>query len=236
VWFVRNPGIVPVSCLALSLQNLTDPAIPAIQDREPAGRACQSSVSGSAGLLMFGGAVFCGRMPVPDSAVWRWSGQKWVPWGPHFSGRREDALLAFDDRRQMLILYGGRAGDSVYSDTWESNGTSWRRTSSGGAPSPGAVEHAAAAFDQRRGRMVVFGGGSRTGRQPVNHVWEWDGTVWEQRTADGPVPAARIGAAVAYDGIADHIVLFGGAYPNTPPSDETWIFAAGTWRRARPAP
>jgi len=37
--------------------------------------------------------------------------------------------VAYDERRAVLVLFGGGAADgsTLYNDTWEFDGTSWRR-------------------------------------------------------------------------------------------------------------
>lgn len=45
---------------------------------------------------------------------------------PEPSGRHLTAL-AFDERRNVLVLFGGGAGMTLFADAWEFNGTTWRR-------------------------------------------------------------------------------------------------------------
>ncbi len=157
------------------------------------------------GVVVFGGSGFCGTNVIADSAFWSWNGRAWSPLPGVVPSRREDALLTYDDRRKVLVLYGGRSSGQVYRDTWEWNGSSWIRRSDETASSPGPLEHAAAAFDSARGRVVLFGGGTQD-RKLHGTVWEWDGSRWYRHSAPGP--AARVGHSMASG--AGGVFLYGG--------------------------
>src|SRR5579862_6826043 len=64
----------------------------------------------------------------------------------------------------------------------------------------------AMAYDAARGETVLFGG--ITAGSFSDDTWEWNGTVWTQRTASGPSPRSR--HAMAYDAGHGVTVLFGG--------------------------
>lgn len=72
------------------------------------------------------------------------------------------------------------------------------------------IEFASMAYDIARRRIVLFGGlpniqdGSCT-----SDTWEWDGQSWAHLS--GGLPAARLGAAMAYDSGRNRMVLFGGS-------------------------
>lgn len=155
------------------------------------------------GVVVYGGSRFCGTEVLTDSTVWSWDGTSWKSLGV-FPGQREDALLSYDTRRRVLVLFGGRAPGRVFNDTWEWNGSRWSRKALAGE-SPGPLEHAAAAFDSARGRVVIFGGGTRDGGMH-DRVWEWDGNRWYPHTATGPV--ARVGHSMAAG--SGGVYLYGG--------------------------
>jgi len=62
------------------------------------------------------------------------------------------------------------------------------------------------AYDSRRGRVVLFGGADDV--QVCGDTWEWDGRRWAQVSLAGPGP--RTFPAMAYDGVRQKLVLFGG--------------------------
>ncbi|MBK8097058.1 MAG: hypothetical protein IPK26_08125 [Planctomycetes bacterium] len=93
------------------------------------------------------------------------------------SGRR-GAVMVYDDGRRRVVLFGGREpGSSVLlNDSWTWDGAAWARVQTTASP-PGR-EWAGGAFDTRRNRFVLFGGG---GSAPSNDTWEFDGSNWQNR-------------------------------------------------------
>src|SRR5262247_2619985 len=82
------------------------------------------------------------------------------------------AGAAFDDRRGVLVVFGGyRPGGGLNGETGEWNGFDWRRLDVHG---PGPRQSAAMAFDPLRGVVVLFGGDNGAG--PLGDTWEWDGS------------------------------------------------------------
>ena len=181
------------------------------------------------GVVVFGGSRFCGTDIVTDSAVWQWNGSTWSALPAAFPGRREDALLIYDSRRKVLVLHGGRAGPQVHRDTWEWNGSSWARRSDGSGDTPGPLEHAAVAFDSARGRVVVFGGGTRD-RQLHATVWEWDGRRWQRHSASGP--AARVGHSMT--GAGAGVYMYGG-FNEAGSLADLWKWNGTAWERIHDA-
>lgn len=201
-WYVMACG----SDAALPAQAIPD----GLSQGAPAARSCHAMTSAPAlgGVVMFGGSRFCGQQVLADSALWRWNGTQWETLPGRFGGRREDVILAFDPQRNAVLLFGGRSGETVFADTWEWINGAWSQRAAGDQPGPGAVEHAAGAFDEQRRRLVVFGGGSRVDRQPVAALWEWDGESWTRPAASGP--AARVGHSMTYSSRHGGVLLYGG--------------------------
>jgi len=180
-------------------------------------------------VVVFGGSGLCGTGVIADSAFWSWNGRIWSPLPGVFPGRREDALLIFDSRRKVLVLYGGRASGQVYSDTWEWNGSRWLRRSDETTTSPGPLEHAAAAFDSARGRVVLFGGGSSDQKLHAT-VWEWDGSRWSRHSAPGP--SARVGHSMAG---GDRGVFMYGGFNEAGSLADLWKWNGATWEQIHSA-
>lgn len=68
--------------------------------------------------------------------------------------RRGEHLL-FDTTRQQLLLLGGVRGTGRM-ELWRRDGGAWTRVPA--TPAPAARELGGAAWDSRRGRLVLFGG------------------------------------------------------------------------------
>lgn len=111
------------------------------------------------------------------SVVWARSEAGWVPreHGPAFNN--------------LQAVAGAPDGTFYFLQSWESwlttpvlhvrdtNGT-WRHIESD--MNPGVRNTAAAAWDSKRGRFVVYGGQSREGRLLAD-TWEYDGHSWVKR-------------------------------------------------------
>ena len=101
----------------------------------------------------------------------------------------------------------------------------WTRMSANNLPD-GRYSHALA-FDETRQVVVLFGGiamssdGSTSAQQDT---WEWSPALgaWKDRTSAGTKPAARNGAAMAYDSVRDKFVLFGGRAGSGYDYQDTW--------------
>jgi hypothetical protein len=94
------------------------------------------------------------------------------------------------------------------------------------AHEPPARIYASAAFDGRRGVVVLFGGGA-TGRA-FGDTWEWNGRDWRERKLT-PAPAPRYGAAMAWDAARGEVVLYGGS--GAASCFDTWTYDGVKWRQ-----
>jgi hypothetical protein len=220
----RAAASLLAALVALAAKPAASPGQSAIGARSCHAMAYAPSLGG---IVAFGGAKACGVDVLTDTLVWRWNGVAWSDAGMPFPSPREDALVAFDTRRRTLVVHGGRNAAAVFRDTWEldTSATRWRRRSAATDPNPGALEHAAAAFDQRRGRLVVFGGGSRDGRM-FDATWEWDGTVW--RNVSSKAPTARVGHSMAWSPTDSAVLLYGGFNPQGSFRD-LWKWDGARW-------
>jgi hypothetical protein len=131
---------------------------------------------------------------------------------------RFPAGVAWDTRRQVMVVYGGSDGTKVFTDTWEWDGTSWSEIipedpeSDGNPP---ALTGAAMAYDESRSRMVLFGGwhGGEL-KDKSDEVWEWDGKSWWLRIPLDPEedgnPTARGLHSMVYSPLSSTIISYGG--------------------------
>ncbi len=166
---------------------------------------------------------------VGQTDVWEWNGSQWSlrSFGPPV---REGHALAFDETRDVAVMFGGQAYPSFLGDTWEWNEGGWTyRTNSG--PSPRA-QHGTA-YDSRRQVTVLFGGYSGTYPNTMYHndTWEWDGMAWVLAATDGPPPVVDF--AMAYDEQHQVVVLFGGSQYSSGSGfsvkGDTWEWDGVSW-------
>lgn len=136
--------------------------------------------------------------------------------------------LVFHERSGQLILLNGgpETGKSAEEalELWSWSGTAWAQIPSDG---PRWRNFASAAYDARRG-VIVLQGGVRPDAQ-LTDTWEWDGAAWSERTQEGPGP--REGAAMTFDAARGVSVLFGGAAGDQALGD-TWTWDGKSWRKA----
>jgi hypothetical protein len=193
VWLDRTPAVVTATNLP------------------PARQSAAMAYDRARGkTVLFGGADATSSR----QDVWEWDGATWAevaPAGNIMPSARSGHTMVFDTVRNRVVMFGG-AGATYPTDTWEWDGTAWvdKTPPDLGGPypsSPTARNYAAMAFDEVRGRAVLFGG-NNGGLQP--NVWEWDGSTWEMKVGVGAGPPVRQGHAMAYDRGRGKVVLFGG--------------------------
>ena len=81
----------------------------------------------------------------------------------------------------------------------------------------------ALAFDESRGRIVLFGGWDHTNPVKLGDTWEWDGSTWEEMTPTVS-PPARDAHSMAYDATRRRVVLFGGQPSFSGILADTWLW------------
>jgi cysteine-rich repeat protein len=177
--------------------------------------------------------LFGGRGPYPTTYAdtWSWDGANWRADTSLFTPTdRAFHSLVYDSLNARTVLIGGsrQTGNAgVVTDNWYYSGALW-------TPLDGELPpryYAAAAFDRKRGRVVVFGGS--TDSAIVGDHWELDGTTWIERT-EATRPSPRIGGAMGYDDHRERIVLFGGLSVSGLLAD-TWEWDGASWMQLQPA-
>ncbi len=134
--------------------------------------------------------------------------------------------MVFDAKRGRTVVFGGMGTapegqrPPTLGDTWEYDGSVWKQIQAAG-PSPRMG--AGAAYDSRRGRVILFGGMGESGFS--GETWSWDGSEWKKLSDTGPAPRGM--GYVTYDKARDRVVLFGGrkGWPNGDLAD-TWSLTA----------
>jgi len=176
--------------------------------------------------ILFGGnRVLFGTGKEEDSFLgdtWRFRHHRWTKISAAGPDARAEAAIAYDRQRARIVLFGGyrrvAEGTKRFGDTWEWDGKRWSMMARGG-PSP--RNSAAMTYDEKRRRVVLFGGPG-----PSNETWEWDGRRWT-RLETGDVPG-RFNPAMVYDGARHEVVRFGGWTGKARASD-TSVLRSGRW-------
>lgn len=149
---------------------------------------------------------------------------------------RQGAALAYDAASRQLVLFGGAAaGGAPLADTWAWDGVGWHQLTWPGSPGPSARTGHSLVYDQRGGRLVLFGGlGAGGPQQPLGDAWQLDTAKGWQRLSDtgaggASSPEPRWQAAMA--STRDGVVLFGGLAATGTPLADTWLLDGSGWRQ-----
>jgi hypothetical protein len=139
-------------------------------------------------------------------------------------GARDLHAIAIDERRNKLVLFGGRNEFfQQLGDTWELDlsqaSPSWTQRVSAQSPS-GRVNHGMT-YDRQRERIVLVGGYDMNTGAFLDDIWEWDGVSWAQRTTVMRSIVPTENPAMAYDHRTQRVVLFGG-WTGSATSDNTY--------------
>jgi hypothetical protein len=156
---------------------------------------------------------------ISEGATWSYDGSRWtrVASGAEGPGERVHHAMAYDSRRQRVVLYGGFGSAPERSpDVWEWDGARWARIVASG---PGIRTHHRMAYDAARGVIVMYGGGRD------RNTWTWNGSEWRQVGTDGP-PGSSM-PAMAFDSRRQRVVLFGGGMLS-----ELWEWDGNSWTQA----
>lgn len=182
------------------------------------------------GPVMFGGANVNFSYIMFDT--WWWSGTDWVQFVTSTTPPpRSFHSMVYDPVRGVVVVFGG-GGGALRNDTWEFDGDWHQRFP---AHSPPARWCAGAFFSPVINCTIVTGGGDFGMTTNYADVWAWDGTDWQQlATTSGP--AARQGAAVGWDPVAQKALLFGGRSSATNYFADTWEVAVSPWPHASYTP
>jgi hypothetical protein len=183
-------------------------------------------------VVLYGGDRGGDAPPLTDT--WEWDGARWERVDTIGPPPRSGAAMTYDARRGRVVLFGGTrpSGGGELDDTWEWDGRRWQRmTASGATGSPPGRVLGGMAFDEARGRVVLFGGASFTSGRPapLGDTWEWDGRAWRRIDVTGP--GARDHVAMAYSPALRAIVLHGGGTPATGMLGDTWSYDGRAWTR-----
>jgi hypothetical protein len=179
-------------------------------------------------FVAFGGSRSQGQL---YGDTWEFDGTTWTKLTISGPPKRQAHVMVYDERRGRTVVFGGM-GDREpnkppppLGDIWEFDGTRWtERRASGPTPRSGA----GAAYDAKRGMVVIFGGVTSAGFS--GETWGWDGATWKKLSATGPEPRGM--GYMAYDKQRDRVVMFGGrkGWPNGDLND-TWEWNGRSWRR-----
>ena len=209
-----------------SCQDPADPGKPGLAPPPSAGHALVYHDSLGTVLLLnagLGKAEDSLRVNEP-TRIWAWQNRRWMVIDSGGPPIRNLAGVAYDSRRNRLVLHGGSSAKGLtYGETWEWGDHQWRQRSASG---PGPRDHTAMAYDPVRGRTVLFGGQVRLDSFPQD-TWEWDGNQWTVAATTGPPPRVHYG--MQFDSATGRVLLFGGYRPGVGDLGDVWSWDGSQW-------
>lgn len=130
--------------------------------------------------------------------LWYQSGDTWSVYdaGPTLPPSRGGAALAWDSKRDVLVMHGGEvANQTAVDEVWELGDAGWKRITPSTVGSPGAMSYHHMAFDPSLGWVLLHsaldGGFAAT--------WAWDGTRWRIIARAAAAPDRLLASELVYD-------------------------------------
>ena len=160
--------------------------------------------------------------------TWEWDGERWVEIegpGPKVSAHFG---MAYDEKRERVVLAGGFGQRGSDARVWELDGKTWSPVApgeTGESSSPALRTSPRMAFHAKLGQVVLFGG--ETDRVHSSDTWAWNGKAWSKIADEGP--PGRSVHALAYDEKRGVLVMYGGAGPGE--LDDLWELDGSKWSR-----
>jgi hypothetical protein len=169
-------------------------------------------------VVLFGGYYRGPSGTVRLGDTWEWDGTRWIQMAGDGPSPRNGAAMAYDARRQRVVLFGGSGASR---ETWEWDGSRWLQRDAGeveGRFNPAMI------FDRARGLVVRFGGW--TGKTRVDDTWTLGSGHWSRLEVIGP--PARNHASFTYDNRRRRAVLYGG-HDGENVFGDTWEWDGEGW-------
>ncbi len=175
-------------------------------------------------LILFGGVTgYINGRWVYKNETWEWDGKQWrnVSPPPNSSPHpRVSGGMAYDENRDVFVLYGGAGESGPLCDTWEWDGERWIRFCPPNCP--GQRYGHEMFYNAARKKVVLYGGYDN--KTFFNDAWEWDGYTWTKIEIEGDSPTASL-YALAYN--PDENFVFG----LLSGTGGTWTYKDNHWTR-----
>ena len=187
-------------------------------------------------VVLFGGnSVLFGSTTNPAKFfgdTWELKGKKWKKLKTKNSPEpRAEAAIAYDARRQRVILFGGYKLENGkvkrLSDTWELKGNKWKKLNENEvSPRNGA----AIAFDPKLKKVLLFGGSTanRDYGENSGETWVLEKKRWKKLRIRQP--ANIFNSNMVFHLKNKRIYRYGG-WDGKGRTDQTWTFRKKRWTK-----
>jgi serine/threonine protein kinase len=169
-------------------------------------------IDGHRKAFLFGGRTGQGSRGGLDD-LWLFDGE-WTQVskkaGEAWPTPRSSCAAAFDEKRNVVVLYGGISEDGKHlQETWEWDVAERSWTALGDVRSTIRATGNTMVFDPREGHILLLG---------PSGFWSFENRRWEERRELGELQPT--GPAMAYDRFEKCIRIFGGKHDGTPVTAE----------------
>lgn len=138
-----------------------------------------------------------------ETDTWEWDGKDWtqvqVSGGPQ--GRLGHAM-AYDQKRGVVVLFGGWNNGIALNDLWEWDGKTWNRAC---VCNPSARYSHQMYYDPIQSVVFVYGG--TNGPVGYHEAWGWTGQAWGNVVFDSQAPDAW-SYSLVYDQTQQRVIAF----------------------------
>ena len=112
------------------------------------------------------------------SDTWTWDGKTWEKISDGGPAARTQHRMVYDSKDASIIVQGGNSiKGGILSDMWMLKGNKWTEINQGSS-SPGKKVMHAMCYDEKRDKLLLYGGGN--GEVIFSDTWEWDGKKWNR--------------------------------------------------------
>ncbi len=199
----------------------------------PQGRAYTPlAYDGNLGQVVLYGGCSGSQCGTLHSDMWAFDGTQWTLLSVDGNaGPRAQHGLAYDQRSEELVMFGGAGGLTGHLETCRFDGNAWSCVLLN--PSPPPRLQPALAYDVVRMEVVLFGGWDFDNDVFLNDTWVLDADGWHERTPT-PSPPGRSYHQMIYHATRQRVQLFGGhsGVTGTLPLADLWEFNGFGWSLA----
>ncbi|MEW5855030.1 MAG: kelch repeat-containing protein [Myxococcota bacterium] len=184
-------------------------------------------------VVLVGGQCDNGSTVLQDT--WTYDGNTWTQVSPANppSNVGVNPTMAFDEARQVAVLYAHSATVPDNYVVYEWDGSDWTLRKNDEGP-PSLSYGVTLAYHPVRERVMLHGGLTYSGVATDRH-WEWDGTTWTDITGGSSKPAIRALHAMAFDSARNALMVFGGGGDYQTYDDDFWKWDGYRWSEIPPA-
>ncbi len=181
--------------------------------------------------VIFGGYEIRGKSYVPVADTWEFWNESWKKLEGQGPSKRNNAAMAFDENKNVAVLFGGSTGRGGYGDgrgeTWTLAEDGWSKMT---LVQPPNIFNAAMVYTLDG--IIRFGGWD--GQFRINETWLLTDDHWKLiETANAP--SSRNHSAMVYDRDNDQIMLYGG-HDGKNIFGDLWRYRSGVWEMMAEVP